>query len=191
MTESTTTNYPHTKCSSIKTKFKLIRPLPKQYPISSDFNLNGRIHPIFGTIKSHKGVDIVAPEGTDIHSAGDGIVIWTGYNGQNSYGNTVIVKYPNDKLSLYAHLQKINVKSGILVFTGECIGTVGCTGASSGSHLHYEIIDGKQIIGKNNKMLKDVITYFDSKKPDVTGKKPTGIPPSVRREDPKLYFNED
>ena len=165
---------------------KLVRPLPLEYKIIIYFNLSGRIHPIYGLIRAHKGVDIVAPEGTKIRSAGEGVVIWSGYNGKNSFGNAVIVAYPDGKLSLYAHLSDIIVKSGDFVKTGSTIGLVGNTGASSGNHLHYEVINGNQII--ENRTLIDNIKICDLKILDKQNRKATGIPTSIKREDPKQYF---
>ena len=167
---------------------KLVRPLPEIYRISSDFNLAGREHPVFGYVRPHKGVDIAAPEGTNIRSAGNGIVIWTGDNGKNSFGNTAIVAYPDGKLSLYAHMSKINVKSGDIVKTGDSIGKVGHTGASSGNHLHYEVIDGGQMVN-GKPLIKNIIKHnFDI--PDINGRKATGIPPTIIRENPNKRFNK-
>lgn len=111
---------------------KLIRPLPNIYTISSDFGL--RKHPIYNVNSWHNGVDIMAPNGTNIRSAGNGEVIWEGNN--DSYGNMVVVEHPDGKLSLYAHMQETNVKTGDIVKTGDSIGKVGNTGHSKRNHLH-------------------------------------------------------
>ena len=41
--------------------------------------------------------------------------------------------------TVYGHLQDINVKVGEYVHKGQIIGTVGATGRTTGSHLHYEV----------------------------------------------------
>ena len=165
---------------------KLIRPLPEVYKISSDIGI--RFHPLQKRNKMHNGVDIAAPEGTNIRAAGDGKVIWCGDNGNTKYGNTVVVEHSDGKLSLYAHMKDINVKSGDIVRTGDSIGTVGHTGASSGNHLHYEVIDGNRF--DNGIKIKDKIKWADSNKEAIAGRKVLGIGPQVPREDPKNNFNK-
>ena len=52
--------------------------------------------------------------------------------------------------SLYAHLHKINVRSGQKVTRGQVIGLVGNTGKSTGPHLHYEVhLRGKPMNPQN------------------------------------------
>ena len=162
---------------------KLIRPLPEVYKISSDIGI--RFHPLQKRNKMHNGVDIAAPEGTNIRAAGDGKVIWCGDNGSTKYGNTVVVEHSDGKLSLYAHMKDINVKSGDIVKTDDSIGKVGHTGASSGNHLHYEVIDGGQIV--NGKPLIENIIKHNFDIPDINGRKATGIPPTIIRENPNIY----
>ena len=51
-----------------------------------------------------------------------------------------------DILTLYAHLNKYNVKRGQKVKKGDVIGFVGSTGRSQAPHLHYEVqIDKKRV----------------------------------------------
>ena len=162
----------------------LIRPLPDVYPISSNFGL--RRHPIHNINGWHNGVDIAAPNGTNIRSAGDGEVIWEGNN--ESYGNMIVVEHPDGKLSLYAHTQETNVKTGDKVKTGDSIGKVWNTGHSKGNHLHYEVIDGNR--QDNGIKIKDRIKWTNNFKYGINSKKPLGIGPSVPRENPKNHFNK-
>ncbi|MBQ7552711.1 MAG: M23 family metallopeptidase [Rickettsiales bacterium] len=142
----------------------LIRPLPDVYPISSNFGL--RRHPIHNINGWHNGVDIAAPNGTNIRSAGDGEVIWEGNN--ESYGNMIVVEHPDGKLSLYAHMQETNVKTGDKVKTGDSIGKVGNTGHSKGNHLHYEVIDGNR--QDNGIKIKDRIKWTNNFKYGINSK---------------------
>ncbi|WP_018749958.1 murein hydrolase activator EnvC family protein [Paenibacillus sanguinis] len=109
-------------------------------------NYGTRIHPITGVRKKHTGVDMAAPQGTDIHAAEGGVVIvaewWSGY------GNTVIIDHGGDVWTLYGHIRNggIKVEKGQQVKRGEKIAEVGSTGNSTGPHLHFEVrIDGNPV----------------------------------------------
>ena len=95
-----------------------------------------RFHPILNQWKAHLGVDYGAPTGTAVRTVGDGVVEFAGV--QNGFGNVVIVKHGNSAETVYAHLSRINVRSGEKVEQGQHIGAVGATGWATGPHLHYE-----------------------------------------------------
>lgn len=90
----------------------------------------------------HDGIDIAAPQGTPIHAAADGVVIYAGT--QRGYGNIVIVRHEGDLLTLYAHNKKNMVKEGDTVRAGQPIGTVGRTGRATGPHCHFEVRRGTE-----------------------------------------------
>lgn len=92
-------------------------------------------------IHGYNGVDIGAPTGTGVYaSAGGTVIIANGGGGWNGgYGNYIVVRHDNGAQTLYAHLSRVMVSSGERVAKGETIGTVGSTGKSTGSHLHFEI----------------------------------------------------
>jgi murein DD-endopeptidase MepM/ murein hydrolase activator NlpD len=96
-----------------------------------------RTHPIYGGSRMHAGVDITASSGTPIKAAGDGVVRMAGSNG--GYGNWTLVDHGNGLATGYAHQSRIGVSVGQRVSTGEVIGYVGSTGASTGPHLHWEV----------------------------------------------------
>ncbi len=87
--------------------------------------------------KSHTGVDIAAPKGTDIKSADGGTVIFSGT--QNGYGKLVIVDHGNGYKTYYGHCSELDVKKGEKVAQGQVIAKVGSTGRSTGNHLHFEV----------------------------------------------------
>ena len=95
-----------------------------------------RFHPIQQTWRAHLGVDYGAPTGTAVRTVGDGVVDFAGV--QSGFGNVVIVKHGNSAETVYAHLSRIDVKSGQKVDQGQNIGAVGSTGWATGPHLHYE-----------------------------------------------------
>ena len=97
-----------------------------------------RIHPITSEVKKHNGIDIVAPEGTDVKSAIYGTVSEAGYNAEKGY--FVIIERDNVQ-TVYASLtQDMQVKKGDTVLRGQTIGRVGKTGPSTGAHLHFEVL---------------------------------------------------
>lgn len=105
--------------------------------ISSRFNPRRR-HPIFKTVRPHRGVDYAAPAGTPIKAAGDGKVIHRGRKG--GYGNAVILQHGGNITTLYGHMSRFSKKArlGKRVNQGDVIGYVGKTGYATGYHLHYE-----------------------------------------------------
>ncbi len=112
--------------------------------LSSSFGY--RRHPISGYNKLHKGTDFAAPRGTPVYAAGHGVVERASRYG--GYGNYVRIRHANGYKTAYAHLSGYGagVKSGRRVRQGQVVGYVGSTGASTGPHLHYEVIrDGKHV----------------------------------------------
>ncbi len=105
------------------------------------------IWPVEGVITSkfgirnerrHDGIDIAAPEGTDIRAAADGKVLYSG-DQQTGYGNLIIIRHANEMITVYAHNQKNLVAENDQVKRGQSIGKVGQTGRATGPHLHFEI----------------------------------------------------
>lgn len=95
-----------------------------------------RFHPIQQRWKAHLGVDYGAPTGTAVRSVGDGRVSFAGQ--QSGYGNVIQLQHSGDRMTVYAHLSKINVRQGQTVEQGQLIGAVGATGWATGPHLHFE-----------------------------------------------------
>jgi murein DD-endopeptidase MepM/ murein hydrolase activator NlpD len=81
-------------------------------------------------------VDYEASTGTPVRTVADGVVEFAGV--QNGYGNVVMVKHGGNVTTLYAHLSRLNVRSGQRVQQGENVGLVGATGWATGPHLHFE-----------------------------------------------------
>lgn len=86
----------------------------------------------------HQGIDLAGTTGTPVKAANGGKVIFAG--GSNwGYGIAVVISH-GPYLTLYGHLNGVNVSCHQVVGAGQQIGTMGSTGQSSGPHLHFEIM---------------------------------------------------
>jgi len=85
----------------------------------------------------HGGADFSSPEGTPIATPNAGRVALA----QSRYftGGTVVVDHGLGLFSLFAHLSRIDVRTGDVVKTGTVIGAVGATGRVTGPHLHWAV----------------------------------------------------
>lgn len=128
---------------------KGIWPLNDYKEISSGYGY--RIHPITNIRSFHKGIDIPAPQDTDVLAIDDGIVSFSGY--QNGYGNVVKINHFDGKTSVYAHNNYNIVQEGDIVKQGDVISKVGTTGDSTGNHVHFEV----KIKGENINPINGVI----------------------------------
>ena len=97
-----------------------------------------KISSYYGDGRNHKGIDMCAPRGTAIFAVGGGTVTYAGYD--SDFGYNVIIKHSNGISTRYAHANSLNVSVGQIVAQGDIIATVGCTGWSTGNHLHFEVI---------------------------------------------------
>lgn len=110
--------------------------LPSIGELTSPFGY--RVHPISGVRKLHAGVDIAAVTGTPIFAAGNGTVVFSGKKG--GYGSVVEIDHGYGYITLYGHASKLLVKTGDKVVRGQKVALVGSTGASTGPHLHFEVM---------------------------------------------------
>ena len=109
---------------------------PSRGVITSRFGWRYRRH--------HNGVDLAAPRGTAIYAARDGVVDFAGWNG--GYGRVAYIDHGGGLITVYGHASKLLVQAGQQVKRGQLIAEVGCTGACTGSHLHFEVrINGRAV----------------------------------------------
>lgn len=121
-----------------------ILPLPAdQFVLTSPFG--NRVSPFTRAADFHKGLDLSAPTGTPIYATADGVVTFAGRVplGQSvswwRFGNVVTIKHSDRFITIYAHCDTVRVRAGESVRQGQVIATVGSTGWSTNSHLHYEV----------------------------------------------------
>lgn len=121
-----------------------ILPVPAdQFVLTSPFGM--RISPFTRSSDFHKGLDLSAPTGTSVYATADGVVTFAGRVplGQSvawwRFGNVVTIKHGDRFVTIYGHLDTVKVHTGQLVKQGEVVATVGSTGWSTNSHLHYEV----------------------------------------------------
>ena len=121
-----------------------ILPVPAdQFVLTSPFG--NRVSPFTHSADFHKGLDLSAPTGTSVFATADGVVTFAGrYPLAQSvnwwrFGNVVVLKHADRFLTIYGHLDTVNVHPGQTVSQGDVIATVGSTGWSTNSHLHYEV----------------------------------------------------
>ena len=92
---------------------------------------------------NHIGTDFAMPEWTQVYSVANGRVIYTSTGYSGGFGNMIVIyHYINgvDYVTIYAHLNEINISVGQTVSGGQLIGHSGNTGASEGPHLHLELL---------------------------------------------------
>ncbi len=105
-------------------------------------------HLVTGVMRVHHGVDLAAPQGTDVAAAAAGTVeaATDNYREEPARGLVVVVDHGEGYKTYYGHLESIAVTLGQSVVSGDMIGTVGSTGLSTGPHLHFEIWqDGESV----------------------------------------------
>lgn len=117
---------------------KLYNPAPGR-KVTSPFGM--RKHPITGRWRMHNGTDYGGV--FDVLAAADGIVVKRGANMSttNGFGNSLTIDHGSGIRTLYAHgahASRFNVGDRIL--KGEVVFRSGSTGASTGPHLHWEVL---------------------------------------------------
>ncbi|MDD5056840.1 MAG: peptidoglycan DD-metalloendopeptidase family protein [Sideroxydans sp.] len=86
----------------------------------------------------HVGLDVAVKRGTPVSASAQGIVLAVADYFFN--GKTVFVDHGNGLITMYCHLDRIDVQAGAAVSKGQRIGLSGQTGRSSGPHLHWSVV---------------------------------------------------
>jgi murein DD-endopeptidase MepM/ murein hydrolase activator NlpD len=112
-------------------------PVPGSTVISSYFGM--RVDPIDGVVRMHYGIDIPAPEGTNIVAPDNGKVVYTGYS--EDFGNILVIRSGIYDF-IFGHCSNILVSNGQTVSKGQAIAKVGSTGRATGPHLDFRVTLG-------------------------------------------------
>ncbi|MEX2353745.1 MAG: M23 family metallopeptidase [Gammaproteobacteria bacterium] len=97
-----------------------------------------RTDPMSGRKEFHEGLDFAGRTGTRILAVAAGIVTWSGKH--FGYGNLIEISHGNGYITRYAHNKQNLVNIGEKVEKGDVIATMGTTGRSTGTHVHFEVI---------------------------------------------------
>lgn len=87
----------------------------------------------------HMAADIQNPGAPPVIAADAGTVAFSGCF-PYGYGCHIIVDHGNGFRTLYAHMSQLGVNAGQGVSQGQQLGSMGCTGRCTGTHLHFEVI---------------------------------------------------
>ncbi|MCH7931873.1 MAG: M23 family metallopeptidase, partial [Proteobacteria bacterium] len=100
------------------------------------------------------GINIVAPRGSDVRAAENGVVAYTG-NELRGYGNLVLIRHTDGWMSAYAHNETLLVSRGETVRRGQVIARVGSTGNVATAQSHFELRHGARSVNPLKHLAKN------------------------------------
>lgn len=123
-------------------KYKIQKFFKKDWRISQYFANNPNYYKQFG-FAGHEGIDYATPNGTELYSPFDGVVVRDIDNPKlNAYGEHIVVWDPVQKIAMwFCHLQSNLVSQGDRVNRGQLLGYTDNTGNSSGPHCHVNFCE--------------------------------------------------
>ncbi|UCG41791.1 MAG: M23 family metallopeptidase [candidate division WOR-3 bacterium] len=125
--------------SAVNAQEKRLQRLPSIWPVqgwvTSGFGM--RPDPFSRRRQMHNGMDIVAPYGSRIVASASGVVEFAGW--KSGWGRCIEIDHGNGIVTFFAHCRSLKVRAGDFVKRGEVIATVGSSGRSTGTHLHYGV----------------------------------------------------
>lgn len=132
------------------------------YTITSYFGT--RKDPLTGEESFHSGIDLTAPEGTEIVASAGGKIYKTGYK-PNGLGNYVKIQHDvngETYYTAYGHMldNSVVVSEGQIVNAGDKLGIIGTSGRSTGIHVHFMLMSPNCTYSKSD--LKDPKSIIDS-----------------------------
>lgn len=118
-----------------------------------------KMNPFYKAEVQHRGIDFIVPQEAVVRAAADGEVVEVSKSSKG-YGRSVLIAHKGGYTTRYAHLQDVKLSRGQRVRRGAAVGTVGMSGTSFASHLHYEVY-------RDSLCLNPVNYIFASVVPDV------------------------
>ena len=140
----------------------LTLPLEDMSYVQTGASMGSKHNPLYNVEIRHEGIDLVAPQGSVVRAAADGVVRNV-VRSNKGLGNIVEIDHKNGYTTRYALLGDISVSQGRTVKRGQKIGTVGISSTTFAPHLHYEVLRG-------GKALDPVHFLFASVDPDEYAK---------------------
>ncbi|MGD9814121.1 MAG: peptidoglycan DD-metalloendopeptidase family protein [Hyphomonadaceae bacterium] len=123
------------RLTDIASSTPLAPPVAVDYRETSGYGQ--RIDPFTGRPAFHSGLDLAAFERAPVVATSPGVVVFAGT--RSGYGYTVEIDHGHGFKTRYGHLRDIQVQRGDRVAIGQRIGSMGSTGRSTATHLHYEV----------------------------------------------------
>ncbi len=121
--------------------------IPSRRPVGEarlGSSFGNRIDPFRKQAAFHSGVDFSLRSGSAVTAAAGGRIRFAGVRG--GYGKLVEIDHGNRLVTRYAHLSRMDVRTGDVVTPEQRIGSVGSTGRSTGPHLHFEVLHKGQFV---------------------------------------------
>jgi murein DD-endopeptidase MepM/ murein hydrolase activator NlpD len=123
------------RLSDIAESTPLAAPVAVDYRETSGYG--ARVDPFTGRPAFHSGLDMAAFERAPVVATSPGVVSFAGQ--RSGYGYTVEIDHGHGFKTRYGHLRDIQVQRGDRVAIGQRVGSMGSTGRSTATHLHYEV----------------------------------------------------
>ena len=142
--------------AAVKQQESRLQNMPSIWPVQGwvGSGYGYRRDPFTGRREMHPGFDIVAPGGTTVVASAAGHVIFAGW--KPGWGRCVEIDHGSGIRTFYAHCRSLGVKNGDNVLRGDAVATVGNSGRSTGTHLHYGVLARGNWVDPGNYVLTQV-----------------------------------
>ena len=129
----------------------LTLPLKDMSYVQAGASVGEKQNPVYKLPMTHKGLDLIAAQGTDVFAAAGGTVSKV-VRSRRGLGNVVEINHGNGYATRYCLLADIKVSGGQRIRRGHKVGTVGISSSYPTPHLHFEVIYKGEI--------KDPVNYL-------------------------------